>query len=101
MTDIEELREVIRNFHRAKATHIESVPVKDSLRGQTVWDGIVEVFRIEGHPMANRVYAWTEATGDPENPKHHETILHIPPVTSPNAAVRKVVTRELKYRAGS
>jgi hypothetical protein len=51
--------------------------------------------------MANRVYAWTEATGDPENPKHHETILHIPPVTSPNAAVRKVVTRELKYRAGS
>jgi hypothetical protein len=42
-THIDELRDVVRRLDGAEATHVESVPVKESFRGKTVWDGIVEV----------------------------------------------------------
>src|SRR3954471_9117779 len=68
MTHIQELRDVIHHLHGAKAKHLESVPVKESFQGQTVWDGIVEVFRLKGHPKTDRAYAWIHATDDPARP---------------------------------
>jgi hypothetical protein len=44
MKYIEELGDVIHRLHGAEATHIESVPVRETFKGQTVWEGIVEVF---------------------------------------------------------
>jgi len=61
-----------------KATHLESVPVTESFQGQTVWDGVVEVFHLKGHPKTDKVYAWSHNTDDPERPKHHVTVLHVP-----------------------
>jgi hypothetical protein len=49
MSHIDELRDAIHKLHGAKATHRESVPVKEVFNGETVWDGIVEVFHLEGH----------------------------------------------------
>lgn len=60
---IEELKDVIRRLHGAEATHIESVPVKETFKGETVWEGVVEVFDLVGHPTAHRVYAWAHDTG--------------------------------------
>src|SRR5712691_11244946 len=60
---IDELKDVIRRLHQAEATHVESVPVKESFQGKTVWDGIVEVFDLKGHPTAFRVYAWAHDYG--------------------------------------
>ena len=65
---IQELREVIHRLHDANATHVESVPVKETFQGQTIWDGIVEVFDLKGHPKANRAYAWVHHTDDPDAP---------------------------------
>lgn len=96
MKHIDELRDVIHELHGGKATHIVSVPVKDVFRGETVWDGIVEVFDLEGHPQANRVYAWIHDTGDPSKPFKHVAVLHIPPVVSPLTAVRAFIVREFK-----
>ncbi len=62
---IAELRGVIHRLHGGKASHVESVPVKETFQGQTVWDGIVEVFDLAGHSKANRIYAWSHDTGDP------------------------------------
>lgn len=45
------------------------MPVREMHNGQTVWDGIVEVFDLTGHPKANRIYAWSHDTDDPANPK--------------------------------
>ena len=59
MTYIEELREVIRKLHGAEPTHVASVPVKETFRGQTVWEGVVEVFELHGHPTASKVYVWS------------------------------------------
>ena len=56
MTYIEELRGVIRHLHKAEATQIESVPVKEAFQGKTVWEGVVEVFELHGHPKATRTH---------------------------------------------
>jgi hypothetical protein len=91
---ISELRDVIRRLHGAEATYIASVPVKEVFGGQTVWDGIVEVFDLRGHPKANRVYAWAHDTDDPQKPRRHVTVLHIPPVTSAVMAVKAAIVQE-------
>ena len=88
MNNIEELQTVIRKLHGSFATHVETVPVKETFQGATVWEGKVEVFDLQDHPKASRVYAWTHDTDDPEMPRRSVTVLHIPPATSPLKAVQ-------------
>lgn len=96
MTYIEELRDVIRRLHKAEAAHIESVPVKEMFQGKTVWEGVVEVFELHGHPKATRVYAWAHDTDDPERPRRHVTVLHSHPITSARDAVRAAIVQEFR-----
>jgi hypothetical protein len=100
MAYLEELKGVIRNLHGVESTHRESVPVKEVFRGQTIWEGIVEVFDLHGHPKANTAYAWTHETDDPEKPRRSVTVLHVPPAVSPITAVRLAITQELRANAG-
>ena len=93
MTQIEELRDVIHKLHGGSATHAESVPVKEVFQGRTVWDGIVEVFHLEGHPKTNKVYAWMHDSGDKRYPI---TVLHIHPALTPIAAVRAFIVQEFR-----
>jgi hypothetical protein len=96
VTYIQELRETIRRLHGAEAIHVESVAVKETFQGKTVWEGIVEVFDLHGHPKASRVYAWSHDTDGPEKPKRHVTVLHIGPVTSAVEAVRAAIVQEFR-----
>ena len=96
MTHIHELGEVIHRLHGGIATHLESVPVKEVFRGKTVWDGIVEVFTLKGHPKTDRVYAWMHDTDDPASAKRHVTVLHIPPVVSAKTAVQAAIVQEFR-----
>lgn len=96
MAYIEELKDVIRKLHGVESKHITSVPVKEVFDGKTVWDGIVEVFTLYGHPKANTAYAWTHATDDPDVPRRSVTVLHVPPAVSPITAVRVAIMQELK-----
>jgi hypothetical protein len=98
MSHIDELGKTIHKLHGAKATYRESVPVKDVFRGETVWDGIVEVFHLDGHPKTDTAYAWLHDTGDPTKPRH-VTVLHIPPVVSPLTAVRAFIVQEFRSHA--
>jgi len=93
---IDELRDTIHRLHDAKATHVESVPVKEVFQGRTVWDGVVEVFRLEGHPLTDKAYAWLHDTGDPDRPFRHVTVLHIHPALSPAKAVRAFIVQEFR-----
>jgi hypothetical protein len=96
MTHIEELREVIRKLHGVDSTHRASVPVKEVFNGKTMWEGIVEVFDLHGHDKANTAYAWLHATENPDKPKRHVTVLHIPPAISPETAVRAAIIQEFR-----
>jgi hypothetical protein len=93
---IDELAGVIRKLHGSEATHVETVPIKEMFQGQTVWEGEVEVFDLEGHPKASRVYAWAHETDDADRPKRHVTVLHVPPVTSPELAVRASIIQDYR-----
>jgi hypothetical protein len=99
MSYIDDLKDIIHNLHGAEATHRESVPIKEVFNGETVWDGIVEVFTLRGHPKTDTAYAWSHDTDDPENPKRHVTVLHLGPVTSAAAAVRAAIIQEYRSNA--
>jgi len=99
MTYIEELKDVIRKLHGVESRHITSVPVKEVFNGETIWEGIVEVFTLHGHPTANTAYAWTHATDDPEKPKRTVTVLQVPPAVSPETAVRLAIAQEIRANA--
>ena len=96
MTYIEELREVIRRLHGVESQHVESVPVKETFQGRTVWEGAVEVFELIGHPKASKIYAWAHDTEDPKHPRRHVTVLHMDSVTSPILAVRAAIIQEFR-----
>ena len=95
MNYIEELKAVIRKLHGTEPKHVETVPIKETHEGQTVWEGEVEVFDID-HPQTSRVYAWAHDTDDPDNPRRTVTVLHIPPVTSPRRAVQAVIVQAFR-----
>jgi hypothetical protein len=96
MTYLEELRDVIKRLHGVESRHVESVPIKESFQGKTVWEGIVEVFELIGHPKATRAYAWSHDTDNPKKPRRHVTVLHIEPVISPLLAVRAAIVQEFR-----
>jgi hypothetical protein len=93
VTYLEELRDVVRRMLGAEPTHVESVPVKETFKGETVWEGVVEVFDLANYP-APRVYAWTHKTDDPGHPIRHVTVLHRHPIQSARDAVRAAIIQE-------
>ena len=96
MSYISELQDVILKLHGVESKHVESVSVKEEFQGKTVWEGVVEVFELIGHPKASRLYAWShDANG---SKKRHVTVLHLAPIDSPQAAVRASIARD--YRLG-
>ena len=96
MNYIEELQHAIHRLHGVHSTHVKSVPVTETFNGQTIWDGIVEVFELHGHPKATHAYAWTHETDDPDQPRRSVTVLKIPPAVSPETAVRVAIMQELR-----
>jgi len=92
------LQKVIEHLHDCKAKWVESVPVKETFRGQTVWDGVVEVFTITGHPKAKRCYAWAHLEGEKDEMTNFVTVLEIPPVNSALAAVRVAIVASGKAK---
>jgi hypothetical protein len=93
---IQELQDAIRRLHGVESEHIESVPVKETFQGRTVWEGIVEVFELKGHATAHRIYAWAHDTDDPQHPRRHVTVLHLHPIKSAQDAVRAAIVQEFK-----
>jgi hypothetical protein len=96
MSYIAELQDVIRKLHGVESKHLQSVPVKQTFQGNTVWEGIVEVFELVSHPKASRAYDWAHDTDDAQKPRRHVTVLHIHPTTSATEAVRAAILQEFR-----
>jgi hypothetical protein len=95
---IESLRAVIGKLHGCDSKHVESVPVHEVFRGKTVWDGVVEVFDLVGHPKAKRAYGWSHPDGPDDTEERFVTVLELPPVVSPETAVKAAIVAEVKTR---
>ena len=96
MTYIEELQDTIRRLYHTEPVYVETVPIKEVFQGQTVWDGEVEVFDLPDSADANRVYAWAHETDNADEPRRTVTVLHIPPVTSPQKAVQASIIQDYR-----
>jgi len=86
--DVQEIQGVIFSIYGVDSQHVESVPVTEEFEGQTAWQGTVEVFDLIGHSKAKRAYAWTYRDGDQDKTV---TLLGIPPVDSPQNAVKMAI----------
>ncbi|HEY2031318.1 MAG TPA: hypothetical protein VGH20_19140 [Myxococcales bacterium] len=92
------LIDAIRHLHGAEATHVESLPVRETFNGKTVWEGEVQVFDLHGHPTATRAYAWSHATEGSK--RRFYAVLHEGPVNSAATAVRASIVADEKRRNG-
>lgn len=93
---LEALADAIRQLHRCAPTHRETVPVREFFQGKLVWGGDVEVYDISGHPKAKRCYGWGFANEKRDGKYDFVTVLEIPPVDSPNMAVRMAIAAQAK-----
>jgi len=100
MNYIESLQDAIFRTHGCKARHLGSVPVNEQFKGKPVWQGVVEVFELVGHPKAKICYAWGHHTEDKDSKSRYVMVLEIPPVDSPLAAVRAVIISDSKKQRG-
>jgi hypothetical protein len=91
--DARQLKEAIESQHGGTATLAQSVPVRETFKGQLVWEGVVHVFDLSGHPKATRAYAWSSPI-EGSTKRRFFAVLHIPPIVSPLDAVRAAIIAE-------
>jgi hypothetical protein len=87
------LRGAVESQHGGTATLAQSVPVKETHAGAVVWDGVVHVFDLNGHPTASRAYAWSSPI-EGSDKRRFFAVLHQGPVKSPLDAVRAAIVAE-------
>ena len=76
--DINDARKIIERLHNCKASFIENIAVIEKFGDKTVCQGIVHVFRIEGHPKADKCYAWASPLAG-STKKRYYAVLHTLP----------------------
>jgi hypothetical protein len=88
-----QLQTAVERQHNCKARLAQSVPVKEAHAGAVVWEGVVRVFDLAGHPKATKAYAWSSPIEGSDN-RRFFAVLHVPPITSPVEAVRAAIVAE-------
>ena len=87
-------------MHGGTATFAQSVPVRETFEGETVWAGVVHVFDVADHPTATRAYAWSSPI-EGTTRRRFFAVLHLPPVDGPITAVRVAIVGEDRAKNGS
>src|SRR5262249_14674817 len=92
---LDQIKQALESQHGGKASFVQSVPVTERHRGVTIWEGIVYVFDLAGHPAASRAYAWSSPI-EGSDKRRFFAVLGIPPIISPVDAVRAAIIAESK-----
>jgi hypothetical protein len=92
VTERERLRKAIRDLHGVDGSHLRSERVHERFEGETVWEGVVEVFSLKGHPKAGLAYAWSQTTDD--GGRRYFAVLGMPPIRSARDAVLASIAAE-------
>jgi hypothetical protein len=87
---VEQLRAAVEGQHGGRARFVEAVPVSEAFEGRPVWEGVVHVFDLEGHPTATRAYAWSSPIEGSDRRRFH-AVLGVPPINSAADAVRAAI----------
>ena len=90
-----DLQTAVERQHDCKATFRKTETVWESFQGKIAWEGVVSQFDIEGHPDTDTCYAWSSAV-EGSNKCRLYAVLKIPPVDSPQAAIRAAIVADHK-----
>lgn len=85
-----ELKRAVESQHGGMATLAQSIPVRETFDGKTVWEGVVHVFNLEDHPKAIRAYAWSSPI-EGSDKRRFFAVLHMGAIKSPQDAVRAAI----------
>jgi len=91
------LERTIAAIHGAEPIFRSTTHVRETFRGETIWDGPVYTFDLAGHPTAVRCYGLACRVEGSEEVEFI-TVLGESGVVSPQAAVRVFVAPRLKNR---
>jgi len=64
---------------------------------ETVWQGEVRVYAIEGNPTSSHCYAWGY---EQDGKLKVHAVLHAPPIDSPVATVRAAIAADFRRAGG-
>ena len=92
-----ELKIAVESQHGGTAMLAQSVPVKETFGSETVWQGVVHVFDLAGHPTAKRAYAWSSPI-EGSSKRRFFAVLHTKAINSPLHAVRAAIVAERKRK---
>ena len=81
------LKAAVEGLHQCEAAFAYDIAVIKQYDSQIVWEGVVSVFDLSGHPTASTCYAWSEPVKGSDK-RRLFAVLKIPPVDSAEAAVR-------------
>ena len=87
------LQAAIEGQHGGKARLAFVDAVTETFQGQTVWEGLVHVFDLDGHPKATRAYAWSSPVEGSERLRFY-AVLHLGPIRSAQDAVRAAIVAD-------
>jgi hypothetical protein len=91
--ETDQLKDVVEGKHGGSAQFARSVPVRETFEGKAVWEGMVHVFDLVGHPTATRAYAWSSPI-EGSTKRRFFAVLHTTRINSPLEAVRAAIGAE-------
>ena len=94
MNIISDLKQAIESLHECTASYSETADVIEKHEGAIVWEGTIHIFGVD-HPDTDTCYAWSSPIEGSSKRKFY-AVLHIPPVDSPEAAVRASIVADNK-----
>jgi hypothetical protein len=89
----DQLKQTVESQHGGTATFAQSVPVRETFEGKPVWEGVVHVFDLVGHPKAARAYAWSSPIEGGDK-RRFFAVLQMGAIKSPRDAVRAAIVQE-------
>jgi hypothetical protein len=93
--EVNQLREAAERMHGGSAQPAQSVPIRETFDGKPVWEGVMHVFDLAGHPTATRAYAWSSPI-EGSTKRRFFAVLHTSRINSPLEAVRAAIVAEHK-----
>lgn len=96
LENVDDLKTAVERLHGGKASYIEKIFVVEKFGSKTAWEGSVCLFRLEGHSQTDLCYAWSVLTEG--NKRRYYAVLHIPPIDSPEKAVRASIVHDQKQK---
>lgn len=91
--EIESLAQAVEGLHSCKAVFDEKTLVRETHRGNLVWEGEVYTFALSDHPTAKLAYAWFSPIEGSDKRKFY-AVLHEGPVKSPADAVKAAIVKD-------